>query len=108
MHIVVKSNTSILIPYEYQNDISRELANYGYFLENGIWNIPNGIIGTISVESFSIEITPNIDYLSFYDYFNLLKLNLSSNLNENFEFSKKDKAHSLSNIILDSFKKRDS
>lgn len=31
MHIVVKSNTSILIPYEYQNDISRELANYGYF-----------------------------------------------------------------------------
>lgn len=104
MHIVVKSNTSILIPYEYQNDISRELANYGYVLENGIWNIPNGIIGTISVENFSIEITPNIDYLSFYDYFNLLKLNLSSNLNENFEFSKSNKANSLSHIILDSFR----
>lgn len=104
MHLVVKSNTSILIPQEYQSDISRELANYGYVLENGIWNIPNGIIGAISVDNFSIEITPNIDYLSFYDYFNLLKLNLSSNLNKNFEFSRVNKANSLSHIILESFK----
>ena len=104
MYIVVKSNTSIFIPDEYQSDINRELGRYGYNLENGIWNIPNGIIGTISTENFILEIAPSIDYLSFYDYFNLLKLNLNSNLNKNFEFSKENVTSILASDILNSFK----
>lgn len=105
MYLIVKSNTSIFIPDEYQSDINRELGRYGYSLEDGIWNIPNGIIGTISTEHFLLEIAPSIDYLSFYDYFNLLKLNLNSNLNKKFEFSKKNITNSLVLEILNEFKK---
>ncbi|ENX33091.1 hypothetical protein F889_03023 [Acinetobacter colistiniresistens] len=104
MYVVIKSNTSILIPEEYQNDISKELKAYGYKLEDGIWNIPNGIIGTLSVNGFLLEIIPHIDYLSFYDYFNLLKLNLSSDFHKNFKFSLENKSNNLARNILESFK----
>lgn len=104
MYFLTKSNTSILIPEAYQNSISKELKAYGYKLEDGIWAIPNGIIGTLSVDGFLLEIIPHIDYLSFYDYFNLLKLNLSNDFHKKFKFSSDNESNSLAKNILETFK----
>ena len=104
MHITVKSNTTFLVPDEHQNDVSKELLAYGYKLESGIWEIPNGIVGVISTKNFRLEITPSIEYLSFYDYFNLLKLNFNSKLNDNLRFTPENITNDLADSILCSFR----
>ncbi|MCJ9204338.1 McrC family protein [Acinetobacter baumannii] len=104
MYITVKTNTSVFIPEEYRTDLEREINSYGYKLEEGVWNIPNGIIGTISTEKLTLEIKPSIDYLTFYDYFNLLKLNLNSKLRENSIFSVEGEYNSLAESILAEFR----
>lgn len=104
MLLKVKSNTSIYIPIEHQPHFQKALEQYKYTLDNGVWNIPNGVVGNISTSGLTIEITPNIDYLNFLDYFNLLLLNLFDSESNNLDYLGKAHSDIIAENILVSFK----
>lgn len=104
MLLRVKSNTSVYIPAEHQAHFQKALKPYKYALDDGIWNIPNGIVGNISINGLTVEITPNIGYLEFSDYFNLLLLNLFDSEKNNLEYSKKNHSSNIAEGILVSFR----
>lgn len=100
----VHSNTSLYIDEEHQLSVENEIKNYGYTLRNGIWDIPNGIIGSIATENLIIEINPKIEYLTFLDYFNLLIQNNFKTDIKNFEFDRKNQSQNIAHGLLSSFK----
>lgn len=104
MLLKVKSNTSVYIPIEHQPHFQKALEQYKYTLDNGVWNIPNGVVGNISTSGLTIEITPNIDYLNFLDYFNLLLLNLFDSESNNLDYLGKAHSDIIAENILVSFK----
>lgn len=104
MLLRVKSNTSVYIPVEHQEHFQKALKPYKYALDDGIWNIPNGIIGNISTDGLTVEIAPNINYLEFLDYFNLLLLNLFDSEKNNLDYSKKNHSNNIAESILVSFR----
>lgn len=104
MLLRVKSNTSVYIPAEHQAQFQKALKPYKYALDEGIWNIPNGIVGNISIDGLTVEIAPNIGYLDFLDYFNLLQLNLFDSEKNNLDYSKKNHSNNIAEGILISFR----
>lgn len=72
MKIKIHSGSQFLIPNEYQQPVGEILAKHRMHLESGYWNIPNGYIGYINTPGFSLEVVPNISYMTTLDYIRML------------------------------------
>lgn len=101
MKISTATNSSIFIPQEFQQSVSLELKAYNLTLDNGIFNIPNGLIGYLSVSGFYLEINPSIPYMTFLDYFNMLVANIEDISEKGIDWS--TGVQEISQAILDAF-----
>jgi 5-methylcytosine-specific restriction endonuclease McrBC regulatory subunit McrC len=101
---VIKTGEPIFLGTDY--DLVKSSVNKMYLTgfddAQRIWSVPQGTIGTVSIDHIDIEIIPSISYLTSYDYIRLLIPEMVGNADNG--MSGLSRGPNLSFVIIDLFR----
>lgn len=105
MNSIIKTGEPIFLGADYdlvKSSVNKEYLS-GFDDAQKIWSIPQGTIGTISIDHIDIEIIPSISYLTSFDYIRLLIPETVGNTDNG--MSGFSRGPNLSFVIIDLFRR---